>query len=90
MLSYIWVSLGGAIGSAQRYGQTFPLGTLTVNVSGSLVIDMFAALTAPEGRWLANPSLREFFMIGVCGGYTTFSSFSLQTMGLVENGSGPL
>ncbi len=85
MLSYLWVSLGGAIGSAarfwisgmvaQRYGQTFPLGTLTVNVTGSFIIGLFAALTDPDGRWLVTPSFREFFMIGVCGGYTTFSSF---------------
>jgi len=96
MLSYLWVSIGGAIGSAarfwisgvvaQRYGQTFPYGTLTVNVTGSFIIGLFAALTDPEGRWLVSPSFREFFMIGVCGGYTTFSSFSLQTLSLAQDG----
>jgi fluoride exporter len=96
MLSYIWVGLGGAIGSvarfwisgivAERYGQTFPFGTLTVNVTGSLIIGAFAALTDPEGRWLVSPSFRQFFMIGVCGGYTTFSSFSLQTLALAQDG----
>jgi fluoride exporter len=96
MLSYLWVSVGGAIGSAarfwlsgliaDRYGQTFPLGTLAVNVTGSFVIGLFAALTNPEGRWLVSPSFREFFMIGVCGGYTTFSSFSLQTLALAQDG----
>ena len=96
MLSYIWVSVGGAIGSAarfwisgliaERYGQTFPLGTLAVNVTGSFIIGLFAALTDPEGRWLVSPSFREFFMIGVCGGYTTFSSFSLQTLALAQDG----
>jgi fluoride exporter len=96
MLSYIWVSLGGAIGSAarfwisglvaQRYGQTFPLGTLAVNVTGSFIIGVFAALTDPDGRWLVSPSFRQFFMIGVCGGYTTFSSFSLQTLALAQEG----
>ena len=96
MLSYIWVGLGGAIGSvarfwisgvvAERYGQTFPFGTLAVNVSGSLIIGAFAALTDPQGRWLVSPSLRQFFMIGVCGGYTTFSSFSLQTLALAQDG----
>jgi CrcB protein len=96
MLSYIWVSIGGAIGSAgrfwisgvvaQRCGQTFPYGTLTVNVTGSFIIGLFAALTDPEGRWLVSPSFREFFMIGVCGGYTTFSSFSLQTLSLAQDG----
>ena len=96
MLSYLWVSVGGAIGSAarfwisgvvaQRYGQTFPYGTLTVNVTGLFIIGLFAALTDPEGRWLVSPSFREFFMIGVCGGYTTFSSFSLQTLSLAQEG----
>ncbi len=96
MLSYLWVSIGGAIGSvarfwisgavAERYGQTFPWGTLTVNVTGSFVIGLFAALTGPDGRFLASPSFREFFMIGVCGGYTTFSSFSLQTLSLAQDG----
>lgn len=96
MLSYFWVSLGGAIGSAgrfwisgliaTRYGQTFPYGTLAVNVTGSFIIGVFAALTDPDGRFLASPSFREFFMIGICGGYTTFSSFSLQTLSLAQEG----
>jgi CrcB protein len=96
MLSYIWVSLGGAIGSAarfwisgvvaERFGQTFPYGTLVVNVTGSFVIGLLAALTMPEGRWLVSPSFRQFFMIGICGGYTTFSSFSLQTLALAQDG----
>ena len=96
MLSYLRVGKGGAIGSAarfwisgvvaQRYGQTFPYGTLTVNVTGSFIIGLFAALTDPEGRWLVSPSFREFFMIGVCGGYTTFSSFSWQTLELAQGG----
>lgn len=96
MLSYLWIGVGGALGSVLRFwlsglverdfGQTFPWGTLLVNVSGSLVIGFFAALTGPEGRWLAAPSLREFFLIGICGGYTTFSSFSLQTLNLAQEG----
>lgn len=71
---------------ADRVGETFPWGTLVVNVSGSLVIGLFATLTGTEGRWLAPPLLRQFFMLGVCGGYTTFSSFSLQTLNLAEDG----
>jgi fluoride exporter len=96
MLSYLWISLGGAIGSAarfwisglvaQRYGQTFPLGTLAVNVTGSLIIGAFAALSDPDGRLLVSPALRQFIMIGICGGYTTFSSFSLQTLTLAQEG----
>jgi fluoride exporter len=96
MLSYILVSLGGAIGSAarfwisglvaQRFGQTFPYGTLIVNITGSFIVGVFAALTNPDGRWFVTPSWREFFMIGVCGGYTTFSSFSLQTLTLAQEG----
>jgi CrcB protein len=96
MLNYFWVSVGGAVGTAarfwlsgivaQRYGQTFPYGTLVVNVTGSFIIGLFAALTDPDGRWLVSPSVRQFVMIGVCGGYTTFSSFSLQTLSLAQDG----
>lgn len=96
MLSYLLIGIGGAIGSvarfwmsgqvAIRFGQTFPLGTLVVNVTGSFVIGLLAALSAPEGRWLMSPTLRQFFMIGICGGYTTFSSFSLQTLVLAQEG----
>ncbi len=96
MFSCLIVGLGGALGSilrfwisgmvAQRYGETFPAGTLLVNVTGSLIIGFFAALTGPDGRIWASPTLRQFFMIGVLGGYTTFSSFSLQTLALARNG----
>ncbi len=96
MLTYFLVGLGGALGSigrfwvsgivAQRFGELFPLGTLVVNVTGSFVIGFFATLTDPDGRLLVSPQLRQFFMIGLCGGYTTFSSFSLQTLGLARDG----
>ena len=96
MANYLLVGLGGAIGSILRFwfsglvgrhfGETFPWGTLLVNISGSFAIGFFATLTGQEGRWLVNPSGRQFFMIGVCGGYTTFSSFSLQTLNLMEDG----
>ena len=95
MLAYVWVAVGGALGSAVRFwlsgllaerlAHTFPWNTLLVNVSGSLVIGVFAALTDTEGHWLAAPAVRQFFMIGVCGGYTTFSSFSLQTLNLLRD-----
>ena len=95
MLNYLLVGLGSAIGGmarfwasgvlANRYGGTFPWGTLFVNVSGSFAIGLFATLTAPDGRWLVGPSGRNFFMTGICGGYTTFSSFSLQTLSLAQD-----
>src|SRR5215471_4507925 len=96
MLSYILVMLGGALGTgarfwmsgfvAERAGEFFPLGTLIVNVSGSFVVGFFATFTDPEGVVLVSPRFRQFFMIGVCGGYTTFSSFSLQTLDFVRDG----
>jgi CrcB protein len=96
MLTYFWVGLGGALGSVARYwasgwiakhfGETFPWGTLLVNVTGSLVIGFFATVTSAEGRWLATSELRMFFMVGLCGGYTTFSAFSLQTLHLARDG----
>ncbi len=71
---------------ADRFGQTFPWGTLIVNVSGSFLIGLVATLTGPEGRFLASTSFRQFFLFGVLGGYTTFSSFSLQTLNLAGEG----
>ena len=96
MFSYLVVAIGGALGTvgrfwlsgaiAQKFGETFPAGTLLVNISGSLIIGFFAALTGPDGRIWLTPSFRQFFMIGVLGGYTTFSSFSLQTLALARDG----
>jgi CrcB protein len=97
MLTYLWVAIGGALGSvsrywlsglvAERYGETFPWGTLVINVTGSFLIGIFAAMVIPEGRMdsQSRAFTTQFFMIGICGGYTTFSSFSLQTLNLVRD-----
>src|SRR5439155_18312434 len=93
---YLGVALGSALGGVgrfwlsglvgQRFGETFPWGTLVVNVGGSFVIGFFAAVTGPDGRWMVSSRFNSFFTAGVCGGYTTFSSFSLQTLGLAQPG----
>jgi CrcB protein len=90
------IGAGGALGTILRYwlsgviaqtpiGERFPLGTMVINVTGSIAIGLFAALTGPEGRLMVKSLGRQMFMIGVCGGYTTFSSFSLQTLTLAQN-----
>jgi CrcB protein len=96
LLTYLWIAIGGALGSVARYacssaaarsfGETFPWGTLLVNVLGSFVIGFFSTLTGPDGRWILPPDARLFVAIGVCGGFTTFSSFSLQTLSLIRGG----
>jgi CrcB protein len=94
-LSYLWVAIGSALGGMGRFaasgvsvrwfGETFPWGTLFVNVAGSLIIGMLAAIIPAESRLLTD-NARDFLMIGVCGGFTTFSSFSLQTLNLARTG----
>jgi len=96
MKAYVWIAIGSAIGGVARYwcsgiaarliGETFPWGTLIVNVVGSFIIGFFATLTAPDGRVFASTTTRQFVMVGLCGGYTTFSSFSLQTLNLMNDG----
>ena len=93
---YFWIMLGGALGTAARFwcsgviarafGETFPWGTLIINVVGSFIIGFFATLTGPDGRIFAGTTARQFVMVGICGGYTTFSSFSLQTLNLIDDG----
>ena len=95
MASYFWIAIGSAIGGIARYwcsgvaarliGETFPWGTLIVNVIGSFIIGFFAILTGPEGRFMVPSVARQFVMIGLLGGYTTFSSFSLQTLNLATD-----
>jgi fluoride exporter len=95
MSALFWVALGSAIGGmgrywcsgavARRFGEQFPWGTLFVNVVGSLIIGVFSGL-GPDGSNLVEPGIRQFVMAGICGGYTTFSSFSLQTLNLSRGG----
>ncbi len=91
-LAYLWVALGGAIGSVSRYwlsgliasrfGESFPWGTLTINVTGSFVIGIISAIASAEGKMdsQSRAFAVQFLMYGICGGYTTFSSFSLATL----------
>lgn len=92
----LWIALGSAVGGALRYwcsglvarwvGETFPWGTIVVNVVGSLLIGLFATLSGPDGRLFIGTTARQFVMLGLLGGFTTFSSFSLQTLALAQNG----
>ncbi len=96
MTIYLWVALGSALGGmarfwmsglvAERVGEVFPWGTMTVNVAGSFIIGLFGTLTAADGRFLVSPEVRVLVLVGFCGGFTTFSSFSLQTMALAQDG----
>lgn len=96
MVMYAWIMLGSALGGAARYwcsgfvanlvGQTFPWGTMVVNIVGSFIIGFFNTVTGPDGRLLVSTEARQFVMVGICGGYTTFSSFSLQTLSLMRDG----
>ena len=95
LITYIWIAVGSALGGMARYacsravalsyGETFPWGTLAVNVIGSFIIGLIAAVSAPESRLVVSPNARTFLMVGICGGFTTFSSFSLQTLELMRN-----
>jgi CrcB protein len=94
---YVWVALGGALGSVARYacsvaaarwlGTAFPFGTLFVNVAGSFTIGLLAALVAADGRPLLGADARALLLVGVLGGFTTFSSFSLETLELARGGA---
>lgn len=94
---YLWIALGSAAGGVGRYwcndlvseqlGDAFPWGTLVVNAVGSFVIGVVASLSASLGQpWTPGPEARAFIAIGFCGGYTTFSAFSLQTLLLLRDG----
>jgi fluoride exporter len=90
------IAVGGAVGTLARYlisvaavpfSHTLPWGTILINVSGSFVIGFFGTLTLSQGRHPLPETARLFIMVGFCGGFTTFSSFSLQTLDLMRNGS---
>jgi len=93
---WLAVAVGGAIGSIARYwltgvmtaltGPQFPWGTLLINVLGSFVIGWVAGFTLMPARMVLHPDLRIFLMTGFCGGFTTFSAFSLQTLELMQAG----
>jgi len=91
---YLWVAIGSAAGGVLRFllgtliqqktGSTFPVGTLAINVTGSLVLGFVVryALATPA----AGPELRALLTAGLCGGYTTFSTFSYESAALIEDG----
>jgi len=95
MNAFLLVGIGGAIGSIARYGSgvlvgriwptSFPLATMLVNISGSLIMGLFIGyLARTTPAWQADARL--FFAVGVLGGFTTLSSFSLDTFTLIERG----
>ena len=91
---YACVAAGGVLGSVARYLVSllipatfgFPFATLFVNITGSLIIGFYSTLTGPDGRVFASTRQRQFVMTGFCGGYTTFSAFSLETVRLLHGG----
>ncbi|MFL5280189.1 MAG: fluoride efflux transporter CrcB [Rhodopila sp.] len=96
MLAWLAVAVGGALGSVARFwmtgvmtaltGPQFPWGTLLINVLGSFIIGLVAGFTLTPARVAMHPDLRIFLMTGFCGGFTTFSAFSLQTLELMQAG----
>jgi CrcB protein len=92
---YLWIAIGSALGGVSRYALTkalmptslaFPWSTIVINVIGSFIIGFFGTLTLSGGRYAVPENARLFVMVGLCGGFTTFSSFSLQTLDLLRSG----
>ena len=97
-MMYLWVALGSALGGVLRYAlsramepvsQAIPWGTIVVNIAGCFVIGFFGTLTLQGTRYAVPEATRIFVMVGICGGFTTFSSFSLQTFSLLRAGDWP-
>ena len=94
MQKYLLIGLGGFIGAnlrylvqgwaAQRWGSDFPYGTLVANVTGSFILAFF--ITLATQRFAIAPEWRLFLAIGLVGGYTTFSSFTVETLNLAQAG----
>jgi CrcB protein len=99
LTQYLVIGLGGALGSMLRFGigsfidtsvqkagQIFPWGTIIVNITGCFLIGFVFTISTAEGRLFLSPLTRNFITIGILGGYTTFSSFSWQTLSLAQSG----
>ena len=95
MAVYLWIALGSALGGVARYALTrfllpasahFPASTVLINVLGSFVIGFFGTLTVAGGRFSVPENIRMFVMVGLCGGFTTFSAFSLQSFDMMRSG----
>ena len=96
-MTWMYVAFGSAIGGALRYwsirgvdalvGERFPWGTLFVNITGSLLLGLVLGLLTAEHRWTLAPHWRQFVVVGVFGGFTTFSTFSMQTVALIQIGA---
>jgi len=95
-VTMLYVMVGGALGSLARYllslvmlpvSRDLPWGTITINILGSFIIGFFGTQTLAQGRFPVSENWRLFVMVGICGGFTTFSSFSLQTLDLMRSGA---
>jgi CrcB protein len=91
---YLWVAVGSALGGVLRFWlngvisqrfETFPMGTMVINITGSFLIGFIFTYTGTDGRVVLGQTPRTFLMTGICGGYTTFSAFSLQTLNLARD-----
>ena len=97
MQASLWIAVGSGLGGVARFwvmtlferlfGDAFPWGTLAVNVAGSVLIGVFVAMTGPNGRFTDGSLAQQFMILGIFGGFTTFSAFSLQTLHLMQSGN---